>query len=290
MNWYVFGLLVMMAFCMGASDGGRGLLVRRMNRVETPIAVLYAGFAVPGGLILLWFQGIPQIQNGFWSALTVSAVLHIPITLLLYYGMKKTDLSLFGGIIALAPISVLFGEWIINGDAPNTLGLYGVGVAVVGTYLLKIDKFKEGPFEPFRKLFIDPGTKLGLLMLCCFAVAVPFQRRAIRLSSPPLVLLIEMGLVATCMSVVALIVDRNWRREIHNNARLLLKTGFCWILGVICMYEALRFTLGSYVHTLRTLSVFVLLFVAAKALKEDWRRMLPGLLIIVFGVSMVALS
>ncbi len=275
---------------MGASDGGRGLLVRRMARVETAIAVLYMGFAVPVGIILLYVHGVPQIQQGFWGTILISTILHLPGTLLLYYGMKKTDLSLFGAILTLAPVTVCFGEWMIAGDVPNTLGLIGIGIAVLGTYFLKIDQFKEGPLEPFRKLFLDPGTRLGLIMLCLFAIAVPFQRRAVQFSSPSFVLLFEMGVVAICMCITVLFVDRNWREEIRRNKSLLLKTGISWMIGVICMYEALNFTLGSYVHTMRALSVFVLLSIASKTLKERWQKLLPGLLTIVIGVMMVVMS
>ncbi len=284
-----FFLLVIMAVCMGASDGGRGLLVRRM-KVETAMAVLYLFFAVPAGLVILWFYGIPEIRTGAWTALLISAGLHFPVTFLLYYGMKKTDLTVMGGLIALAPVSVLFGEWIINKDVPNGLGLGGVVVATIGAYVLKAEKFKDGPLQPFKVLFSDPGARLGLIMLTIFAVAVPCQRRAIQLSNPAFALLFEMGCVAFVVTILALVKNHDWPKEIKENYQLLAKTGVVWAIGVVCMYVALQNTLGSFVHTMRALSVFFLLLIAARSLKENWKKPLPGLIVISIGVTMIAIS
>jgi len=284
-----FFLLLIMAACMGASDGGRGLLVRQM-KVETAMAVLYLFFAVPTSLVVLWFYGVPEIQAGAWTALLISTGLHLPVTLLLYYGMKKTDLTVMGGIIALAPVSVLFGEWIINHDVPSGLGLSGVMVATIGAYVLKAEKFKDGPLQPFKVLFSDSGARLGLIMLAMFSVAVPCQRRAIQLSNPAFVLLFEMGCVAFVVTVLALVKNRDWQKEIKKNSWLLVKTGSVWAIGVVCMYSALQNTLGSFVHTMRSLSVFFLLIIAVRSLKESWKKPLPGLIVIFVGVTMIALS
>ncbi|MFH1089393.1 MAG: EamA family transporter [Candidatus Uhrbacteria bacterium] len=283
-----FLLLLIMAACMGASDGGRGLLVRRM-KVETAMAVLYL-FAIPAGLIVLWFYGIPEIRAGAWTALLISTSLHLPVAFLFYYGLKKTDLTVMGGIMALAPVSVLFGEWFINKDTPNGLGLGGVVVATIGAYVLKADKFKDGPLQPFKVLFSDPGARLGLIMLAIFSVTVPCQRRAVQLSNPAFALLFEMGCVAFVVTILALAKNRDWQKEIRENYRLLTKTGIVWAIGVVCMYAAFQNTLGSFVHTMRALSVFFLLLIAAKSLKENWRKPLPGLIVISVGVTMIALA
>lgn len=289
MSFVSFLFLILMAVCMGASDGGRGLLVRRMS-VETAMTAIYLFFAVPTGLIVILFYGFPSLQTGIWNSLLISTSLHLPVTLLLYHGIKKTDLTVMGGIIALAPVSILFGEWIINNDAPSRLGLAGVLVATIGAYTLKAGKFQKGWLQPVKDLFIDPGARLGLIMILVFAVAVPYQRRAIKLSNPAFVLLFEVSCVAIIVVIMTLAKKRLWTKELKENAWLIIKTGSIWSIGMVCVYLALQDTLGSYVHTMRALSVFPLLFVANKSLKEDWKKPLPGLITIATGAIMIALS
>src|SRR3989338_4529525 len=104
---------------------------------------------------LLFFIEIPSWQSlglQFWVALFIAGFLNVIATILYMRAIKSSDLSITVPMVTFTPLFLLITSPLIVGEFPNSMGLIGVLLIVVGSYMLNIKQRHQGYFAPFKVL------------------------------------------------------------------------------------------------------------------------------------------
>ncbi len=116
----------------------------------------------------------------FWKATAMSIIINIPASILYYRAIKESSLSLALPIVTLSPVFLLATSPLINHEIPSVLGVIGVMVSVIGTYLLSLSERHEGGFfAPFTVLWKNRGMRLMLVVAFLWSISAPYDRIAV---------------------------------------------------------------------------------------------------------------
>ncbi|NEP74792.1 MAG: EamA family transporter [Okeania sp. SIO2G4] len=206
---------------------------------------------------LLFFIEIPQLGNSFWLALSVSTSLNAIAYTIYLKAIKISDLSIIAPVTTFTPLFLLITSPLIVGEFPKLLGMFGVFLIVVGSYLLNIKEKQRGYFAPFRAIIIDQGSRLALLVAFIWSISSNFDQVGVQNSSP-----IFWG-ISIFFTISILLLPIVLYKSHHN--RYKLKTGG-WklvIYGMInsvamgCQMMAINLTFVAYViYVKRTSALF----------------------------------
>lgn len=258
-------------------------------------------FFLQGGAALLlllssFFTGGPQLKPGFWQAVVVSGILNIGI---LYGTMRARaleDVSLVTPIATTTPAFVIFSSMILLGEYPSMQGKIGIGLLVVGTYLLNIQeawkKLEErvgvrnwilvalAPFAMFRT---SKGIRWAFFVVLLATVALNFDALIARRSNVGFGFACVFAIGAVGNAVIAW-RSREWSTLPKVDVRLIGK-----MLTLAVLYAATnfltnfayRFSITPYVGALKRIQVPLTILFAYFLLgeKRSFRdRIIAGLL------------
>jgi len=95
---------------------------------------------------------IPLLGSQYWIALLVDGTLNVIATILQLKAIKISDLSLTIPLLAFTPLFLLFISPLILGQYPTPLGIIGVILIVIGSYVLNIQRRNAGYLAPFKAM------------------------------------------------------------------------------------------------------------------------------------------
>ena len=144
------------------------------SRYSKITITLIASFTA--SLILLsiaYFTGLPKIQDGFWTAVFVTAILNIfafPIMLKAY---ELGEFSSVYSMILTTPIFLIATSFIFLGEVPTALGFAGVLLTVLGLWIITLGNHDHVKVPNFSK-----GNLLGLCVAFIWSISVNFDKLA----------------------------------------------------------------------------------------------------------------
>lgn len=248
-------------------------------------------FAIPPIILGLLAYGIPNLGHNLIFAISFSVPAGVLATLFYMKAIKTSDLSIISPISGLSPVLVLLSSSLIVGEIPSVLGLIGVMATTVGIYVLKIHEASSGFSEPFRAVLREPGAKYMIAMLLIYAVAAPIDKIGVEASSPVFyTLLLHVGQL-TLLTPIMIYKNRDWRNSIRRNKREIIAIGGLSGLSSIAQMTALTYTLVVYVISIKR-SGILLSVIAGHFIygEENMKERIAGSLIILLGLSMIALA
>src|SRR6056297_4107074 len=158
-----------------------------------------SALALPILLPILLYLGIPELNATFWKAIMVGGVLNAVSLVLYMRAIRVSDLSVTIPMITFTPLFLLITSPFMVGEYPSTIGVFGVLLIVGGSYLLNIQSRGQGVLEPFKRLLVDPGPRLMLLVAFIWSFTSNIDKIGVQNSSP-----IFWSVAMTCFLTVAL--------------------------------------------------------------------------------------
>ncbi len=101
---------------------------------------------------VLW-QGIPPLRPGFWLYVVLFGVAQTAATLSLAKALRLSDISI---VTALWKVSLLFlvvFAFLSLGESPLPSASWASWSALIGVYILNIQKSRHSVWAPLRELF-----------------------------------------------------------------------------------------------------------------------------------------
>src|SRR5262249_12580467 len=126
-----------------------------------------------------------HVEGVFLAALVGSAVLNWGATLFSTWSLATADASLVAPLLTLNPAFTLFVAWLPWGGRPDLRQAVGVGVILLGAYLLEIEVASTGLLEPVRGLLRRRGTALAVLASVLWGLTTVLEKLAIDHVQPP---------------------------------------------------------------------------------------------------------
>lgn len=287
MTWVLFAFLT--AFFESAKDvfGKKGL----QRSDEYVVAWAWRFFAIPFLLPPLLLTGIPALDREFFLALAVSGGLNLATSVLYLRALRLSDLSVTVPMVTFTPLFLLLTSPLLLGESPNALGMTGVLLIVLGSYLLNLRQRSRGYLAPFKALLREPGPRLMLLVALIWSITANVDKIGLQHSSPMFYGFALNAFLAIGLFPLALRRMRGNRLALQANFGNLLAIGACGGLTIACQMYALSLAIVPYVIAIkRTSSIMSVLWGALLFREAGLRERLTGTVVMVAGVALIVLG
>lgn len=287
MTWVLFAFLT--AFFESAKDifGKRGLA----KSDEYVVAWAWRFFAVPFLLPPLLLTGIPPLDREFFLALAVSGGLNVLTSVLYLRALRLSDLSVTVPMVTFTPLFLLLTSPLLLGESPSPLGMSGVLLIVLGSYLLNIRTRALGYLAPFRALLSEPGPRLMLLVALIWSITANVDKIGLQHSSPMFYGFAVNAFLALALLPLALPRLRGKGQALQANLGNLLAIGGAGGLTIACQMVALNLAIVPYVIAIKRTSTILSVLWGTLILREPGlRERLLGTVVMVLGVVLIVLG
>ena len=287
MVWILFGLLT--AFFESMKDVFSKKSLKNINEYSFSWSLWFLSmiFLLP----FLIFIKIPILGDRFFLALFVSGFLNLIETILFMKSIKISDLSITIPLITFTPLFLLITSPIIVGEFPSYLGLIGVFLIVIGSYVLNFKSDHKGYLAPFKSLLTEKGPQFMLLVAFIWSITSNFDKIGVQNSSPIFWVISISTFLTLFLLPIMLYKSRNNAKQFKTNYKILILAGLYAALGLIFQMMAINLTLVSYVISLKRTSALMSVFWGYFIFKEkDIKKRLIGALIMVVGVLCITIS
>lgn len=309
MLWQGFALVLVGAFLHALYQVVNKKLLVKQAPADCVSTINFLG----SGTILLAISLLfspPKIESWFdWPSglfwpMMATALLNIVIGFGNTRALKYGDASLVTPISAAQPMIVLIPSMLILGESPSFWGYIGLLLLAAGTYIFSFAEEVKGwepprwlrwagknarYFAPWQMLLRNKGVRIALLVACCGAVAINFDKLSVMRSSaifPPAVILIFLGAIG----LMKVLRTGEWRKLEKAHRANLVTNPLVWVVVMICYWSAFHYGLAAYVGSLKRINVVFVLILSFFILKEmKVKQRWPGAVIMAIGAALLSL-
>jgi drug/metabolite transporter (DMT)-like permease len=245
--WILFAILCSFFFALQGAHGKRIL-----DRIH-PYIVTWAmfAFAIPFLLLALAIDGLPRVRASFWPALTVTLGVNLLAVTLYVRAIKMSPLSLTFPFLALTPLFLVLTGYVALGELPDALGAVGIGLIVMGAYVLNLDKLEEGLLAPLRNIARERGSLMMVLVALLWGISAAADKVAVLNSSPFFFLAVFHVLFPVLYFPVLWLKTNQWKQQVIKEASALLAFAFLGAVMILFQMLAFRLALASYVIAIK---------------------------------------
>ena len=215
MTWFVLSLTAAL------SIAARDVSIKTYGDLDpSEIAFLELFWALPYFFLGYLLIEIPPLDLTFW----ITFVLSVPINVLAYvlylYAIKISPISLSIPFLAFTPAFMVLTGFFILAETINLWGGLGIGLIVLGGYILHFRNDQKNFLAPFSSFLSEKGSWFMLIVAILFAFAAVIGKKAIIHSSPLFFsYFFFLTLNITILSSLLLGRKNNWQKIIHNTPR-----------------------------------------------------------------------
>lgn len=158
------------------------ILTRRSAAPLSVICVTH-GLLTLACLPIFWLCP-PPARGEFWTNMGICTLLTVSGNVLLVKAVKLADLSVLGPVNAYKSVVSLVPGAILLGEMPGVLGLSGVALIVLGSWLIVDRGASPGGGHLLARFFRDSGVRYRIAALVLSATEAVYMKRALLASSP----------------------------------------------------------------------------------------------------------
>lgn len=287
---------------------------------------LYSAVTIFFGLIylILWGTTVPELLPGFWRAVFLGSAVNF---LIQYFSTRATSLdqgevSLTAPLFAMTPglITLLA---ITLGEYPSKIGLAGIFLMALGSYILMFDKTPQHWWEyisPFKKISLlfkinhlpkeEKGKALVVFLSLLSAMLGTFGllfdglyvRRGINIQGLTLAMITLMGLLSLGYGIWYILKpdangeqSRSFGFHFYWEQPKYLLTLTCmmifWVIMIYTFQPTYAHTYVAYVGTLKRFSILTTVVLGHLIFKEgDVKKRLGSAILIILGAILISMD
>ena len=271
-------------------------IINKRLLADTDVSVVaWAGqaFGLPllGLNLILFFGPVPRVDGWFFIGILGSAILNTLAHLAATQALKEGDVSLVAPLFVFSPVVTLLVSSFTLREVPQVLPLIGVGLIIIGAYLLTLSSWHEA-FEPLRAVVHQKALWLAITASMLWGITPVFEKTAIQHTFPENPTAAAFGALLALTLILFPIMLSQADRPL---AQLRIRWRGFVVLGVIggiaplFGYAAFSLGLVGYVSALfKMSSVFALLWAFILLREKDVPRRLPGAVMMIIGAILIA--
>lgn len=255
--------------------------------------ILTFGLRFFAGIIIIsvmFFFGVERsVEEGFLPLVVIGAIISTFATVFALKGLKYGDLSLVSPIVTFTPLFLLITSPIIINEFPSFLGLVGVLLIVLGSYILNISKLKIGYLEPIVSLFKNKGVRYMFLASIVWSIGSNIDKLGVTASSP-LIWSASINFLSAVM-IFPFVLKRITllNEKISKKYLFMIPTiGIIAALSSVVQLYAIGLILVIYVISLKRLSVIFQVFFGRFIFhEENFKERFAGVIIMTVGAILI---
>ncbi|HLF18826.1 MAG TPA: EamA family transporter [Candidatus Omnitrophota bacterium] len=255
------------------------------------IAWSWLFFSLPFYLVVFLKEPMPVIGPQFWKAVIVSTVILSVACVYYVKAIQVSDLSLCVPMLAFTPLFLLVTSPLLVNEFPTPIGLVGVVVIVIGSYILNIKDRAKGWLMPFKDLITQRGPRYMLIVAFLFSIGANMDKIGV-VNSSPIVWIFTLNLsVCVILTFVMLKKSSNIFPQLKSQFGWLCLAGFYNGAAILFQMVAIQMTLVPYLIAVKRTSALMTVFYGLLILKEEGlKERLLGAFLMVLGVYLIAFT
>lgn len=180
MLWFFLSIMTALAVAV------RDVSVKALFSDQTPleIAALELFWALPVLALCCFFVPVPELDRTFWWTFFISLPLNSVAYVMYMYSIRISPISLTVPFLAFTPVFMVLTGFLFLGETVTLWGGLGILLIVVGSYVLNLDKAKDGYLKPITALLYEKGSWLMFIVAFLFSFAAVLGKLAMLHSSP----------------------------------------------------------------------------------------------------------
>lgn len=241
--------------------------------------------------LIVWF-GFESMSPRFLWTLLISTLLQLWVILLYFKAIKRSKISVTVPLITLTPLFMLITSPVMLGQFPTTVGLAGIIMIVVGTYISNISGDMNNFVEPFTALYKNQGARYMLLVAFIWSITSNLDKIGVEETSPLYWAFAKDFVILLYLVPILLVKSKKPWQQTRERIRPLFSVGFFRFASVVAQMYAIELILVPYVIAIKRASTaFVILF-AFFYMNEriNFRNRMIGIIIILAGLFVIAIS
>jgi uncharacterized membrane protein len=252
--------------------------------------VLAAGTFLSAGVILLLIslaKGIPPLGPALLPSVLATGTLNIVAALLVFYALRRTDLSLAVPIITFTLVFLMGTTYLVLGEVPTPAGALGILLIVAGSLVMHIPAVRAGRFKGRERRGIIAMFAVAFL----YSLSLPFDKAVVIESDP------VFGSSLVCLYIGGAFLALSLLRGSLGRAPRSVALRACLLLGPVLTFEAILINLAytleivPFVIAVKRLSIlFAVLFGGLLFREGEMRFRIPGACIMIAGAAAIVLS
>jgi len=155
--------------------------------------------------LVLITHSFQSVSSTFWLALVSTSLLNTLNSLLFIRALKISPLSFTLPLIAFTPAFLLITSPLMINEFPRLLGVLGVILVVVGSYVLNLHLLRVSWLEPIKAVWREPGARLMLLVAFIWSITSNIDKLAINNSNSILFSLLSNFLVLIFLTLIFIV-------------------------------------------------------------------------------------
>lgn len=287
--WIIFAL------CAALLASFNPIINKRLLADTDVTVVAWAGqaFGLPllGLNLILFFGPLPRVDGWFFIGILGSAILNALAHLAATQALKHGDASLVAPLFVFSPAVTLLVSSVALHEIPAPVPLIGVGLVIVGAYLLALSSRRE-VFAPLQIVADQRSVWLAIAASVLWGLTPVFEKTAIQHTFPENPTAAAFGALLALTLILFPIMQRNAQHpamQIHIHWRGFAALGVIGGIAPLFGYAAFSLGLVGYVSALfKMSSVFALLWAFIFLREKDVPRRIPGALVMMIGAILIA--
>ncbi|MBA4406664.1 hypothetical protein C0389_05260 [bacterium] len=277
------------------SESFRSLFIKKASKDVDPIVISWANNVLPVIFFpIALFVSVNyldlklQFNSNFFLGFIGSVTIQIINSILYMRAISRGEISTVMPMLSFTPLFLLIASPILIGEFPNALGLSGIFLVVIGSYILNLDFKRMSLFAPLKAIFKNEGTRLMFYVSFFWGISGAFDKLAVSNSS---VIQYVTFLNVTIFIAITLIVlyQKKFNKEKMLAAKKNLFLVSAFTTGSFLFhYGAMALTLAAYVISIKRLTGIFSVLIGFYFLKEtNIRQRLLGSTIMFAGVLLI---
>ena len=290
-QYYMWVALSLLAAVLTATRDPiyKKLLVADVN----PYILGSAQFVIAGILLaaIVLLTGVPDIGSGFVIAVIGTVLLNTVAVGLHFKAIKLGDISIVSPLLSFTPIFAIATSFVMLGELPTALGLSGLILVVIGSYILHWNSFGESIVTIYRRLREHKATLYILAVAAIFSVSANFDKMASVAATPIFAsMIIDLALGIALLTLAPLHHKKSSKRAFSRSVLpWFLLIGALFAVGTWAQNTAFTLTIVPYASAAIRSSVVISVIYGAYILNEGhikWR--FCGAVVMLLGIALLA--
>jgi drug/metabolite transporter (DMT)-like permease len=263
--------------------------------IQSPVVMLWAiyAFIIPFQIPFLIGSGPvwAQLTWQFWGLAALDILLFIINGYLLMLAVTRGEYSKVSPIKSFVVIFSLLFSFILLREVPSVVGIVGVFIVFMGTYLLDSREESRGVFGPFKNILMDRPSQYMMGSALIYAFNLTLTRPGLELSSPAVWIFARSLIAFVFLSTMVALKRNTWprfRQLITYSPWKLVIFGVSGAAVVFLRTWATDLTLVSYVAAVINLQVVIDVLIGHFIFQEKhWVKRLEGSMVMVAGAAII---
>lgn len=285
MHWFILSILTALSVAI------RDVSVKFFKDLQPlDVAAIELFWSLPALAVGFLLIPIPPLDTTFWWNFLISIPLNVAAYILYLHSIKASPISLSVPFLSFTPVFMIFTGFVTLGETINIWGGSGIVLIVLGSYILNLNKSKEGLFKPFTALIHEKGSWLMMIVAFLFAFAAVVGKKAM-LHSSPLFFIYFFFFVFNITILVGLIITKktSWH-QLKRHRKRGIWLGSLLMIHISCHALAIAIATAVYMVAVKRSSILFSVLLSWIILKEGERKIRGvGTVCMFCGVLLISL-